>query len=192
MTMKPKEPLIFLIAGQARHGKDTISMFIREYYLRQEKLPESLQFSYYIKDFVKRLTDWDGTEETKDQYRSEMQRLGTEIVRKQIDPKFFIKRTIEDIRVYSYYCDVLTISDVRFPSEIEDIKKEFPCVISILVQRPNFESPLSDKEKQHETETALNHYNQYDYVLINDGTISELKEKVTTMLKEVEKNEFKR
>ena len=69
--------------------------------IASRKLPESLQFSYYIKDFVKRLTDWDGTEETKDQYRSEMQRLGTEIVRKQIDPKFFIKRTIEDIRVYS-------------------------------------------------------------------------------------------
>lgn len=190
--MKPKEPLIFLIAGQARHGKDTISMFIREYYLRHEQWPESLQFSYYIKDYVKRLTDWDGKEDTKDQYRSEMQKLGTEIIRKQIDPKFFIKRTMEDIRVYSYYCDVITISDVRFPSEIEDIKKEFPRVVSILVQRPNFESPLSKKEQKHETETALNDYHHYDYVMINDSTLEALKEKVTTMLKEVEKNEFKR
>ena len=50
--MIPKKPYIFLIAGRARHGKDTVSMFIREYYLRKEKMPEALQFSYYIKDYV--------------------------------------------------------------------------------------------------------------------------------------------
>ena len=189
--MIPKKPYIFLIAGRARHGKDTISMFIREYYLRKEKMPEVLQFSYYIKDYVKRLTSWDGTEETKEKYREDMQTIGTEIIRKQINPKFFIHRMIEDIQVFSYYCDVLTISDVRFPAEIEDIKKEFPNVISIFVNRPHFESPLSTKKQKHETETALDNYHQYDYYLDNDGTIEELKEKVITLLKEVEKNEFK-
>ena len=54
-----------------------------------------------------------------------MHTIGTEIIRKQINPKFFIHRMIEDIQVFSYYCDVLTISDVRFPAEIEDIKRNF-------------------------------------------------------------------
>lgn len=181
--MKRKESYVFLIAGKARHGKDTIAAIIREQYLRKEKRVDVLQFSYYIKDYVKRLSTWDGSEETKANYRGFMQELGTDIIRKEIDNKFFINRMIEDIKVYSYYCDVLTISDVRFPEEIEDIKKEFPNVISIYVNRPNFESPLKKQEQKHVTETALDNYNNYDYKIINDGTIDELKDKVLEIIK---------
>lgn len=183
--MKKREPKIFLIAGRARHGKDTMAAMIREYYLKQGLMPERLQFSYYIKDYAKRLTSWDGSEETKDEIREFLQELGTEIIRKQIDPDFFIHRVCDDIRVYSFFCDVLTISDVRFPREIEEVKKVFPKTISILIERPHFDSPLNQNEKKHETETALNDYHNYDYIIQNDGTIEELKEKVIQLLEEV-------
>lgn len=183
--MRKREPLIFLIAGRARHGKDTIAAMIREYYLKQGLMPERIQFSYYIKDYTKRLTAWDGTEETKNEIRGFMQELGTEIVRKQIDEDFFIRRLCEDIQVYSFFCDVLTISDVRFPREIETVKATFPRVITIFVERSNFDSPLNENEKKHETETALNNYHNYDYMIKNDGTIEELKEKVIQLLEEV-------
>ena len=112
-----------------------------------------------------------------------MQELGTDIIRKEIDSKFFINRMIEDIKVYSYYCDVLTISDVRFPDEIDDIKNSFPNVISIYVNRPNFDSPLNSREQKHITETALDNYNDFDYKISNDGTIDELKDKVLDIIK---------
>lgn len=178
-----KEPYIFLIAGKARHGKDTIAAIIREYYLRNEFRVDVLQFSYYLKDYVKRLSTWDGSDDTKAEYRGFMQELGTDIIRKEIDSKFFINRMIEDIKVYSYYCDVLTISDVRFPDEIDDIKKSFPNVISICVNRPNFDSPLKASEQKHITETALDNYNNFDYKITNDGTIDELKDKVVDIIK---------
>lgn len=184
--MKKREPKIFLIAGRARQGKDTVAAMIREYYLKQGFMPERIQFSYYIKDYTKRLTAWDGSEETKAEIRGFMQELGTEIVRKQIDEDFFIRRVCEDIKVYSFFCDVLTISDVRFPREIEEVQKNFPNVVSILIERPNFVSPLDEKEMKHETETALNNYNKYDFIIKNDGTIEELKRKVIQLLEEVQ------
>ncbi len=184
--MKKREPKIFLIAGRARHGKDTVAMFIREYYLRHALKPEGLYFSYYIKDYAKRLTSWDGREETKDEVRSFLQELGTEIIRKQIDTNFFIRRVCEDIKVYSFFCDVLTISDVRFPEEIDEVKKKFPHAISIFVERPNFVSPLNKEQSSHQTETALDDYNAYDYYVTNDGTMEELKEKVINLLEEVD------
>lgn len=183
--MKRKEPYIFLIAGKARHGKDTVAAIIREYYLRNELKVDVLQFSYYLKDYVKRLSSWDGSDDTKADYRGFMQELGTDVIRKEIDSKFFINRMIEDIKVYAYYCDVLTISDVRFPDEIDDIKKSFPNVISIYVNRPNFDSPLKSKEQKHITETALDNYNDFDYKIINDGTIDELKDKVLDIIKKI-------
>lgn len=183
--MEKRDLKIFLIAGRARHGKDTVAAMIREYYLKQGLMPERLQFSYYIKDYTKRLTSWDGSEESKSEVRGFMQELGTEIVRKQIDEDFFIRRVCEDIKVYSFFCDVLTISDARFPREIEEVKKAFPNVISILIERPNFVSPLDKKEIKHDTETALDHYHNYDYTIKNDGTIEELKEKVIQLLEEV-------
>lgn len=183
--MEKREPLIFLIAGRARHGKDTVAAMIREYYLKKGLMPERIQFSYYIKDYTKRLTSWDGSEETKGEVRGFMQELGTEIIRKQIDTDFFIRRVCEDIKVYSFFCDVLTLSDVRFPREIEEVKKTFSNVISIFIERPYFDSPLEQKQLKHETETALDGYTNYDYTIINDGTIEELKEKVMQLLEEV-------
>lgn len=185
--MEKREPKIFLIAGRARHGKDTVAAMMRGIYLKNGYQPERLQFSYYIKDYAKRLTSWDGSEETKGDIRNFLQELGTEIIRKQIDSDFFINRVCEDIMVYSFFCDVLTISDVRFPREIEVVKSRFPNVISILVDRPNFDSPLAGNEKNHATEVALDDYHDYDYVIKNDGTIEELKEKVLELVKEVEK-----
>lgn len=38
---------------------------------------------------------------------------------------------------------------------------------------------LTEKEKQHITETALDNYNDYDYVINNDGSIEELESKLS-------------
>ena len=70
-----------------------------------------------IKYYAKLISSWDGSEETKP--RTLLQQLGTEVIRYQIDNEFFIKRIIDDIKVLSYFCDIITISDARLPEELD-------------------------------------------------------------------------
>ncbi len=173
---------IFIIAGKARHGKDTVSEFIQKAY--SDKRCINLSFGSYIKEYAKKISDWDGSEETKP--RELLQELGTDIIRNKIDEQFFIKRLCDDIKVYNYYFDVATISDARFPDEIDVVRSMFNDVVVIKVFRPNFDTPLTSKQQAHRTETALDNYDNYDYVIVNDGSLEDLEGKVLKIVGELD------
>ena len=180
-------PKIFIMAGKSRHGKDTTADIIREYYEKRGLKTINLANSYYLKDYAKRISNWDGSDETKP--RELLQQLGTDLIRNNIDEHFFINRVIEDIEVLSYFFDIITISDVRMPYEIDLPKEHFDNVLAIHVNRPNFDNGLTEAQKQHRTETALDDYQNYDILLENDGTIDDLKKKIEHLLEEDDKNE---
>jgi cytidylate kinase len=184
MNPEKKEAKIIMVSGKARHGKDTICDFIREYYNDRGLKTLNLQYSSYIKEYAKKISGWDGSDDTKP--RELLQQLGTEVIRNKIDPLFFVKRIIGDIRVYSYFFDLITISDGRAKVEIDIPKKELNNVIAIRINRPNFDNGLTEEQKNHFTEIDLDDYDNYDYVIENDGTIEELKKKVLDIIKEVE------
>ena len=175
---------IYVISGKARHGKDTVALDIKEIYENKGLKVINLAYGSYIKEYAKKISNWDGAEETKP--RELLQELGTDIIRKKIDNDFFVRRICEDIKVYSYYFDIITISDARFPNEMEWPKKYFDDVINIRVIRDGYDSVLSEKEQKHLTETALDEYNSYDYVIHNDGTLDDLKDKVLEVVRKVE------
>ena len=87
-------------------------------------------------------------------------------------------------KVYSYFFDVITISDARFPKEIDLIRNKFSNVYAIHIVRPDFDNGLTEAQKNHPTETALNNYEHYDYELINNGSLESLNKKVINILKE--------
>lgn len=183
MEITRKDVKIFIVAGKANCGKDTTCELIDNYIKLKQKKVVNLQFSSYIKMYAKTISDWNGEEETKP--RSLLQELGTEVIRKKIDNDFFIKRIVGDIEVYSYYADAITISDARLPEELDSIKKAFNSVYKIKIERPNFENDLNNVERKHITEVALDNYSDYDYVIVNDGTIEDLNKKVIKIVDEV-------
>ena len=172
---------IFIIGGKARQGKDTFCSMIRSYYKSKNIKTINLQFSSYIKEYAKRIAKWDGDE--TDKPRELLQEIGVKILREKIDPLFLVKRMINDIKVYSNYFDVITISDARAIDELEMIKKEFENVTTIRLTRPNFDNGLNEKEKNDFTETNLDNYHNFDYEIVNDGTIEDLKEKFNELMK---------
>ena len=176
---------IYLLAGKARSGKDTVGQMIKEYYESQNKKVIKIGFSDYIKHYAMNISNWDGSEENKP--RELLQKLGTDIIRSNIDDDFFINRTCQDILVYKSFFDVIIISDVRFPKEIDITKERFNNVYSIEVLRPNYTNELSEGEKQHITETALDNYDKYDYIISNDKDLDNLKQKIIKLIEEVEK-----
>ncbi len=181
MELKNTQPIIYVIAGKARHGKDTCAGIISQMYGKE---CTNLNFAYSLKDYAKRISDWDGSDEAKP--RELLQVLGTNIIRKNIDENFFINRMIEDIKVFGYFKDVLTISDARFKNEIDSIRNNFEKVVVIRVNRPNFDNGLTPEQKNHPTEIDLDDYNNYDYVVENDSDLESLKEKIKKIVKEVE------
>ena len=178
MNLRTEEAKIIVLSGKARSGKDTSMEIIKNKYESLGKKVVCLFYASYIKEYAKKISDWDGEDETKP--RTLLQILGTDIIRNTIDDKFFINRIIEDIKVYSKFFDIIIIGDARFPMEIEDIKNSFNNVISVRINRKDM-NDLTVVEKQHITETALDDYNGYDYIIDNDGLICELESKLSVI-----------
>lgn len=71
------------------------------------------------------------------------------------------------------------VCDVRFPQEVDSIKERNGKVIRVI--RPD----KYNHGDVHISETALDHYKDFDYFVYNDGTVEELKEKLRIIVKEL-------
>ena len=178
MEFIKKDPKIFIISGKARSGKNEISKVIEKSY--RDKKCITISFGHYIKDYAKRVSDWDGSEENKP--RELLQQLGIELIKNKIDNKLFINRILEDIAVFSYFYDIIIVSDVRLVDEITTLKEKYPNSVSIRVIRNNYDNKLTDEEKNHLTEVDLDNYNNFDYKVENNEN---LEEKIKKILSEV-------
>lgn len=175
---------IILLGGKANSGKDSAAEYMGEYYRSRGLDVVNIQIAYYIKMYAKEIAKWDGDNETKP--RQLLQDLGTELIRKQIDEYFFIKRIIQDIDIYSRYFDIITISDGRLPEEFAAIKLAYPETVTVHLTRPNFSSRLTKDQKAHVTEALVDEI-EYDYDLVNDGTLDDLQMKSIELIRQIEK-----
>ena len=104
-----------------------------------------------------------------------------------VKKRCLVKRMISDIKVYSYFFDVITISDARAKVDLDIPRQELKRVIVINVTRPSLETELTQKEQKHYTETDLDDYTNYDYKIVNDGTLEELEEKVNEIVEDIKR-----
>lgn len=109
--------------------------------------------------------------------RKLLQLLGTECGRQIIHPNIWINALFADYNASSKWI----ISDTRFPNEIESIKKHNGLTIRINRDSVLRTGKVFDTDN-HESETALDDYQGFDYVIDNNGTIEELKEVVKDIL----------
>ena len=181
MELVKQNPKIIILSGKARSGKDQVADLICKYY--KIKKVKKLSYAYYLKQYVKNIIDWNGSEEDKP--RDLLQFIGVELIQKQIDNKLLINRVIEDIEVYAYFYDIIVITDARLIGEIEDIKKNYPRAISIRINR-ELDNHLTLEQKQHITETGLDNYLKFDYIITNNDDLMELKKKIYNVLKELD------
>ena len=109
--------------------------------------------------------------------RELLQEVGTDAMRNVIHPNIWVNGLFADYNASSKWI----ISDTRFPNEIESIKKHNG--LTIRINRDSFlrTGKVFDTDN-HESETALDDYQGFDYVIDNNGTIEELKEVVKDIL----------
>lgn len=180
MEFKKRNVKIILLSGKAKSGKDEVSNIIKDYY--HDKKCIQLSYSYYLKDYVKRITDWDGSEEDKP--RDFLQQMGISLLKEKIDNHLLINRLLEDIEVFSYFYDVIIITDARLKEEVDIPKARLAHLTTIRINRINYISDLTLNQQNHITETDLDNYGGFDYVVENN-TYEALKRDIIDILKEV-------
>jgi len=119
--------------------------------------------------------------------RKLLQLLGTEAGRHVIHPNIWVNALFADypkivdmddkgLDVYENWI----ITDVRFPNEANIIKEKGGIMIRI--NRPQYlNNRLVIGKNEHLSETALDNYDGFDYVIENDGTVQDLIDKVKSL-----------
>ena len=175
-----KNPIIFILSGKAKSGKNEVASIIEEYFQKENCI--QVAYAYYLKDYLKRMNNYNELE--KDKYRSLLQEFGSEFLVKHINQNFLINRVMEDIEVFSYFYNVIIVSDARLVDEIDVPKNKLNKVITIRILSSS-SNGLTEEEQNHITETGLDSYSKFDYIIENNGTREELKNKTIDILKGV-------
>jgi len=134
-----------------------------------------------LKDYIKRITGWNGEETNKP--RELLQQMGISLIKYKIDDKLLINRLLQDIEVFSYFYDIIIITDARLKEEIEIPKNKFNNIITIRINRNNTDNNLTQEQKNHITEIDLDNYNDFDYIIDNND-YKTLETEIINILKE--------
>ena len=123
-----------------------------------------------------------------------LQRIGTEAMRERVHPNVWVNALMADyknkytiiegqhhmlieqgIKTEEECMPNWIITDVRFPNEAKAIKDKDGIIIRV-------NRPSGNVFQEHESETALDDYRQFDFYINNYGTIQDLVEKVRAIL----------
>lgn len=168
------------ISGKKGSGKDTFfklfnkhSPYIYENSKFSDKLREiassitgySINYFYDRNMYDTYLEDWDMN------IREILQKLGLEAMREGFDYDVWIKTFFANYHEENNYM----ITDVRFPNEIEAIQKHGGIVIRL-------DGRGDDDGDKHFSESALDGFDGYDYVVNNNGSIKDYENEVIKLI----------
>lgn len=104
-------------------------------------------------------------------YREFLQKIGTDALRDNVHNDIWANSLFADVTGSSKW----VVTDVRFPNEAEAIKSRKGILIRVNTTR---EVPASD----HPSETSLDDYKGFDYIVDNSGTMEALVRRIRDIL----------
>lgn len=175
---------IFVIGGEAGSGKSTFGDYLREELKDYGYKPCVMQITNPLYAYARNYFDYDPKKDPKP--REFLQKMGIEIIKEKLGKKdFLLNRLYEDIEILSNFFDVFIITDARLINEFLSIKAKYEDVVSIKLVRSNFDNRLTDEEKNHITEKEISLYNDFDYIIENNG-LDSLKENALEIIHNTE------
>lgn len=178
--------MIIGIHGKLRSGKDTTAQLLIE----DNPTYERRAFADKVKQIVTCLAgvplEWAYDEERKNQYLpvwgmtlgAMLQQVGTNALREHFDVDVWVKSTLADYTPAMH----LVIPDMRFPNECLAIRERGGILVKITGD-PSGQGATSTRDKTHASETALDDWTDWDYRIVNDGTLLDLKKHVGNILR---------
>ena len=176
---------IITISGQAQHGKDTTAEILKA---KLEKLQYKvliIHYADYLKYICSQYYGWDGKKDAKG--RTLLQQVGTEKARNKY-PDFWVSIVEKFISVFGDDFDYILIPDSRFPNEVQYLRDKNYDVMAVKVNRIKFENNLTQEQRNHPSETALNNF-QFDKILAYESGVEFVEMAVNEFIKKEITNE---
>lgn len=182
---------IFLLSGKSGAGKDTLANIMQDKLNSVGKQVLVLHFADLVKFYCKQYWNWDG--EKNEAGRALLQRIGTDIMRK-FDEDYWTRIIGEFLAALSIYenFDCALVPDARFPNEIEIVQDYNPQALTIRIERYDnlgnvyFNPLLTFEQLHHASETSLDEYGYFDYIVENRSEdLSDLESAANLILTDV-------
>ena len=159
---------IYVIGGKAKSGKNTFGEYLREELKEYGYKPCVMHITEPLYGYARNYFEWNGND--SDKPREFLQKMGIEIIKEKMGKKdFLLNRLYEDIEILSNFFNTFIITDARLVHEFESIKEHFSDVVTIKLERNNYNDYLTEEEKNHITEREISKYNNFDYIIENRG-----------------------
>ena len=166
-----KTTKIILFSGFARHGKDQSATFLKE---ELEKCGKTVLI-YHFADALKSLCEssYNWVKGDKGPIgRTILQNVGTAY--RKNNPECWVNIA----RQIALGCseEYMLIPDCRYKNEaLGFLDFDYKTV---RIERPNFDNGLTEEQKRHISETEMSTFSEYDYIITNDGSLDNLREKI--------------
>lgn len=156
---------IITISAKARGGKDYTAKLLKEQLEAKNKRVLIAHYADLLKYIMKTFFGWDGKKDEAG--RTKLQYVGTDVIRKE-RPDYWVDFIVSILQLFPNEWDYVIIPDTRFPNENNKLKCQGFNVYTLRVNRPNFDNGLTEEQRQHESEIALDNY-LFDYYMTNSG-----------------------
>ena len=135
-----------------------------------------------IEDSIDKLkiADENWYEDKTDITRNILQLYGTEIFRTRVDDNWWVNQ-VKNRAIHSED-DAIIVTDCRFPNEITGIYDDNYETIAIRIER-NINT--QEQIASHDSETALDNWKVFDYVVENNGTLEDLMASAKKIVKDL-------
>ena len=164
---KENKMKVFVIGGKAKSGKNTFGEYLREELKDYSYKPCVMHITEPLYSYARNYFDWNNNQEKPREF---LQKVGYDIIKEKMGKKtFLLDRLFEDIEILNNFFDTFIITDARLAEEFDAIKEKYEDVVAIKLERSNYESNLSEEEKNHITEKDLDNYQGFDYIVENSN-----------------------
>ena len=158
------------MSGKARSGKGTAAEVILKKY---NGIP--FAFADDVKMIAYVYFGWHGG---KDELgRKLLQDIGT--AGRNYNRDIWADKMVDRIQEWSLCSSdnqLAVVTDTRYPNEIQRIKHEFSDVVTIRITRDSVE------KLKHPSETALDQWTDWDYLVENNGSLEEFQKKILEIM----------
>lgn len=168
---------IIILSGKQFCGKDTVAKILLENLsdFRRIGLADAIKLEYSNRTGL----TVEEIEKNKPVYRQDLIDLGNE--GRSISPDYWINVILKQD------CNVI-IPDVRMPHEVEKFKKFNAFAIRVEASEEARSKRGTLSAKNDYTEKALDEYNNWDYIIENNGTYEALKKSTKELLLAISKH----
>ena len=137
-------------------------------------LSDNVKYSYHSTEVACAIKRGEYVSTHQMTVRDLLQRIGTDACRDMVHPDIWVNSMFSS---YNLLVDNWIISDVRFPNEAQHIRYMGGILIKII--------RTTTCTSYHSSECALDEFTNWDYVIDNNGSLTDLQHKVTMIYNKI-------